>query len=106
MWKNSFDSIDQKSDENERILIIEAKIIEDNFIVINIYNSNTESEELKLFQPCKMCWMILRVSGGDSNLIIDCKVKTNGGNPVLKEKYVAKLIEINKSLNLCDIWRI
>ena len=46
------------------------------------------------------------VSGGDSNLIIDCKVKTNGGNPVLKEKYVAKLIEINKSLNLCDIWRI
>ena len=36
-----FDLIDRKSDENERILIIEAKINEDNFIVINIYNSNT-----------------------------------------------------------------
>ena len=39
--KNFFDLIDRKSDENERILIIEAKISEDNFIVINIYNSNT-----------------------------------------------------------------
>ena len=39
--KNSFDLIDQTSDENGRILIIEAKINADNFIVINIYNSNT-----------------------------------------------------------------
>ena len=31
--KNLFDLIDQKSNENERILIIEAKINEDNFIV-------------------------------------------------------------------------
>ena len=45
--KNYFDLIDQKSDENGRILIIEAKINEDNLIVINIYNTNTESEQLK-----------------------------------------------------------
>ena len=44
-----FDLIDQKSDENERIIVIEAKINEDNFIVINIYNSNNESEQLKTF---------------------------------------------------------
>ena len=43
---------------------------------------------------------------GDFNLIIDCKLETNGGNPVLKKKSLAKLIEINESLNLCDIWRI
>ena len=42
--KNSFDLIYQKFYENGRILIIEAKIKEDNFIVINIYNSNTESQ--------------------------------------------------------------
>ena len=35
-----FDLIDQKSDENWQILIIEAKINEDNFILINIYSSN------------------------------------------------------------------
>ena len=40
--KNYLDLIDQKSDENGRILIPEAKINDDNFIVINISNSNTE----------------------------------------------------------------
>ena len=37
--KNSFDLIDQKSDEKGRILIIKAKINGDSFIIINIYNS-------------------------------------------------------------------
>ena len=46
--KISFDLIDQKSDENGRILIIEAKI-NNNFIVINIYNSNTEYQQFKTF---------------------------------------------------------
>ena len=46
------------------------------------------------------------VFGGDFNLIFDCKLETNSGNPVLKKKFLAKLIEINESLNLCDIWRI
>ena len=34
--KNYFNLIDQKNDEDGRNLIIEAKINEDNFIVINI----------------------------------------------------------------------
>ena len=46
--KISFDLIDQRSDENGRILIIEAKI-NNNFIVINIYNSNTEYQQFKTF---------------------------------------------------------
>ena len=46
------------------------------------------------------------VSGGDFNLMFDCKLETSSGNPVLKKKSLAKLIEINESLNLCDIWRI
>ena len=47
--KNYFDLIDQKSDKNGRTLIIGAKVNEDDFIVINIDNSNTESEQLKAF---------------------------------------------------------
>ena len=46
--KISFDLIDQRSDENGRILIIEAKI-NNNFIVINIFNSNTEYQQFKTF---------------------------------------------------------
>ena len=47
--KNSFDLIDQKSDENGQILIIEAKLNKDDFTAINIYNFNTESEQIKTF---------------------------------------------------------
>ena len=39
------------------------------------------------------------ILGGDFNLIFDCKLETNGGNPVLKMKSLSKLIEINESLN-------
>ena len=90
--KNSFDLIDQRSDENGRILIIEAKINGDNFIVINIYNSNTESEQLKTFSIFQIMLDDIETSNklivfwGDFNLIFDCKLKTNGGNPVLKKK--------------------
>ena len=47
-----------------------------------------------------------RAFGCDFNVVVDCELETNGGNPVLKKKSLTKLIKINESLNLCDIWRI
>ena len=44
---NSLHIIDKKSDENDRILIIDAKVNDEKFFLINIYNSNTESEQIK-----------------------------------------------------------
>ena len=41
------------------------------------------------------------VFGSDLNLIFDCKLET-----ILKKKTLAKLIETNEDLNLCDIWSI
>ena len=91
MWKKSFDFIDQKSDENGSILITEAIINEDDFIVIHIYSSNTESEQFSTMQ----------------NMLDDIKISNKqGGNPVPQKKSRAKLIEINESLYLCDIWSI
>ena len=91
-WKkNFFDLIDQKSNENERILIIEAKINEDNFIVINIYNSSTEFEQLKTFSILQNMLGDIEISNkqiaflGDFYLICDCKLETNNGNLVLKK---------------------
>ena len=101
--------MDAWTHENGRILIIEAKINDDNFIVINIYNSNTESEQLKTFSILQNMLDGINISNkqivfwGDFNLIFDCKLETNDGNPVLKKKSLAKLIKINESLSLCDI---
>ena len=86
--KSFFHLIDQKCDENGRILIIEAKINKDNFIVINIFNSSTDSEQLKTISILQNILGDIDISskqiifGGDFNLIFDCKLETNGGNPV------------------------
>ena len=46
------------------------------------------------------------VFGGDFNLIFDQKFDASGGNPILKKRSIAKLIEIKETLFLCNIWRI
>ena len=42
----------------------------------------------------------------DLSLIFSCKLQTNWWNSVLKKTSLATLIEINESLNWCDICRI
>ena len=46
------------------------------------------------------------ILGGDFNLFFNTSLETQGGNPILKKKSLAKLIEIKETLDLCDIWRI
>ena len=44
---NSLHIIDKKLDEKDRILIIDAKVNDEKSLLVNIYNSNTESEQIK-----------------------------------------------------------
>ena len=46
------------------------------------------------------------IFAGDFILFFDQKSESAGGNPILKKLAVTKLIELKKSLKLCDIWRI
>ena len=43
---------------------------------------------------------------GDFNLFFDSKLDAQGGNPTIKKKSLAKLIEVKESYDLCDIWRV
>ena len=49
----SLNIIDKKSDENGRILIIDAKVNDEKFLLVNLYNSNTESEQIKTLDTLK-----------------------------------------------------
>ena len=42
----------------------------------------------------------------DLNVFFDSKLETKGGKPSLKQKSVAKILELKEEYNLCDIWRI
>ena len=46
------------------------------------------------------------VLDGDLNVFSDSKLETKGGKPSLKQKSVAKLLELKEEYDLCDIWRI
>ena len=46
------------------------------------------------------------VLDGNLNVFFDSKLETKGGKPLLKQKSVAKLLELKEKHDLCDIWRI
>ena len=43
---------------------------------------------------------------GDFNLFFNSKLEAQGGNPTLKKKSLAKLIEFKETCDLCDIWGV
>ena len=101
------------SDKSGRILLVEATVDDTIFVLINIYNANTESEQLEtlldlvsIIDKVKDIQSENIVLGGDFNVIFDISLESLGGNPCLKKKSIAKLIQIKEKFDLCDIWRI
>ena len=103
----------KKSDKSGRVLLVEATIDDTVFVLINIYNANTEFEQLEslsdlvsIIDKVKDIQSKNIVLGGDFNVIFDISLESLGGNPCLKKKSIAKLIQIREKFNLCDIWKI
>ena len=103
----------KKSDKSGRILLVEATIDDTVFVLINIYNANTEFEQLEslsdlvsIIDKVKDIQSKNIVLGGDINVVFDISLESLGGDPCLKKKSIAKLIQIREKFNLCDIWKI
>ena len=80
--------------KNGQMLILDAELNGTNFLLINFYNSNTESEQLSTFSTLQKLLEKFDdynkkniVFGGDFNLIFDCKFDASGGNPILKKNF-------------------
>ena len=101
------------SDNDGRILILDADIDDRNFSLINFYNHDTEAEQLKTLS--KLTEMLTKlhltqnnniICAGDFNLLFNIKLESYGGNPVFKKRSVRKIFELKETYNLTDIWRI
>ena len=46
------------------------------------------------------------IFAGDFNIFFDASLDVKGGTPTLKSRSINKLIELNETFDLCDIWRI
>ena len=75
---NKVDVLDQKVDKNGRILILDVKIDEINFVFVNIYNPNTETDQVatlndldKMLETIKDLYDQHTVLAGDFNFLFD-----------------------------------
>ena len=111
--KRSFKLLKKKNDKNGGFLILVAITDECVFILINLYNPNTEKEQVSTQEKMNLMLQTtddlenkIIIIGGDFNLFLDSVLEGEGGSLVLKKYSVSKLIEFKEIYNLCDIWRI
>ena len=83
------------------------------FMILNIYNPNIESEQVKtlkiidtIMQKIYNLYEHNIIMGGDWNFIIDNNLDAYGGSPSLKLNSLAEYIKIKEKYELCDIFRV
>ena len=100
------------SNNDRRVLIFEVDIDDENLFLINLYNLNTEVEQLKTFSKLTEILTKLHLTpnnniicAGEFHLLFKNKFESFGGNPVFKNHFGEKIFELKETYNLIDIWR-
>ena len=90
MGSNIVDVLVKKIDKNGCILILDVKVDESKFVLDNIYNPNTEREQVatlhvldKMLETIKDLCDKHIVLAGDFNFFFDTSLDSYGGKPTL-----------------------
>ena len=110
----SFKVSNKKQDESGRILMLDMKVIDNDFLLlINLYIANKESEQLNTLSTfCNFLDDITELHGkniivrGDFNVFFNRTYEARARNSKMKNKSVPEFIHIKEILGLCDIWRV
>ena len=101
------------SDNDGRILVHNADIDDENFILINLYNPNIVTEQLKTLSKLMEILTKLYLTQNNNiictknfNLLFNVKLESYEGNPVFEKRSVGKAFELKETYNLADICRI
>ena len=100
------------SDKKRRVLVLDTRIDDSDFLLINIYNANTEKEQVSVLDELTTILSTFENTlnhvtfAGDFNIFFDASLDAKGGTPTLNSRSINKLIELNEKFDLCDIWRI
>ena len=83
-------------------MVIEVKTDDSVFVLINIYNANTESEQLhtlnnliNILETFEDIWDKSVALGGDFNVIFNPSLDSEGGKPVITKENISKVNTIN-----------
>ena len=101
------------SDNKGRILILNVTVDVEKFVLINLYNPNTEKEQVEALNTLLNMMKTIDINGnsklslaGDFNVCFNINLERCGGSPSFKQKSVTNMIEIIETFNSCEIWRI
>ena len=90
----------QQTEKEGHILIPDVSINDSKYILINVYNVNTENEQMdvlrslfELLEEFDISPGKQQVVAGDFNLFFNSKLEVQSGNPTLGNKSLSKLIE-------------
>ena len=100
-------------DEEGRIQILSIIYKDTKFLLINIYNENTEPKQVSLITNLMLKLKNFGdvsdhnfIFGGDWNFIFDSKLDANGGSPTIKRKTFTELIKLSEKYDIADIFRV
>ena len=86
----------QKTDNDGRMLILDVTINDVNFVLINFYNANTETEQVfvlnnlsSLLDRSDVTLEKNLILAGDLNLFLNSKSDTKEGKPAIKKKILS-----------------
>ena len=96
-----------------RILMLKSIIQNSKYLLINLYNANTEQQQVDTLEDVSSMigqidldseYKLIR--GGDFNFYFNLSLEAEGGKPSMKLMYLAKFESIKRNLDLCDVWQI
>ena len=85
LGNTSFEVLNKKQDESGRILILDVKLSDNNFLLINLYNVNKESEQLNTLST--LCYLLDDITdlhckniilGGEFNIFFNLTCEARG----------------------------
>ena len=92
-------------DNNGKVLIIEAEIETETFILLNLYNLYSKTEQLQTLRNVDLLLSDFSldntksiVFAGGFNLFFNQKIEAMGGNPVLEKSPFQKFYELLKNM--------
>ena len=88
------------SNKKGRLLVFDERIDNSDFLLINIYNANTETEQVNAFNELSTILSTFEnihnhnaVFTGDFNVYFDASLDAKGGSPTLISESIGKMIE-------------
>ena len=103
---------DKLIDNNGRFVILYCEIQGAEYLLINVYVPNVESQQVSFFTHIEECISSFDLSqnvryiwGGDFNCHLT-DMDADGGRCIRKRRSVSKIEAIIDEYDLCDIWRV